>query len=305
MSKVNSENYWDSRFKEDWDENNGDKQSIFFMNLALQMLPEWLNQYFKKGNVTVCDWGCAEGDGTNVLAKAFPKCRFTGIDFAATAVESANKRYKNKNLSFKAADLLTTSSSERYDVVISSNVFEHFQDPWKTFETISEYARDIFIMMVPFKEDPENLIPEHFHSFNHDDFKLFGKKWDIAHFKVVDTSILPDTLWGGQQAVVVFVSKEFKKRHELTIGDIELSGDLRSRHDAKERDNLKVIEDLHSQIDDLQKSVQSLQAEHQVKHKKLVKVAPPGTLRRKTLAKAAKPIRRIRSAISKNRPPQT
>ncbi len=271
MGKVNSESYWDDRFKDDWVENSGDKQSQFFMNLAFEMLPDWLTKTLQKGTMTVCDWGCAEGDGTNMLARQFPKTNFTGIDFADTAIEKANGKYKEKNLSFEAVDLLTQAYDKKFDIIFSSNVFEHFEDPWSTFDKVSSFANDVFIMMVPYKEDPDKLIPEHFHSFNEADFRFKTDNWELVYFIAKDVSRLQDTHWFGNQAMAVFVSKEFAKKFSLTIADVLI--DSKIRHAITAQQGTGNIEQMESMADEIIKLRNLVEAHEGVLNSKRVKLA--------------------------------
>ena len=222
---INSEKYWDNRFKSDWDENSGDKQSEFFMNLMYENLPGWLIDNLAEG-IKVCDWGCAEGDGTQVFAKKFKKSNFTGIDFAETAIKQANSRYKYKNLELTSTDLLKAGvknikHNNRYDVIFASNILEHFTDPWSVFDSIAKHAKDAFVIMVPFREDPNNLHFEHFHSFDESDFSLRRGEWILAYCKVIDTSQIQDTKWNGQQIVAIYIKKEGLFEN-LTLDQINL-----------------------------------------------------------------------------------
>lgn len=227
MSKgINSLAHWDERFEGDWEANNGNQQSIFFATQALTMLPEWLTKILSRGGKDICDWGCAEGGGTQLLATTFPGCRFTGIDFSANAISTASKRYAStKNITFETVDLLKEAYHKNFDVIFSSNVFEHFSDPFKVFDIISGYAQDMVVMMVPFKEDSENMIQEHLHSFDGHDFKLLSANgdWIISHFAVKNLARIPETQWRGEQAVVAFMRRRYLKELGLTVDDIEFS----------------------------------------------------------------------------------
>ena len=45
MEKVNSKEYWDERFVSgDWDHYDGDLQSAFFSQIALDAFPAWLDR---------------------------------------------------------------------------------------------------------------------------------------------------------------------------------------------------------------------------------------------------------------------
>ena len=79
---LNSEAYWNQRFSSDWIVNQGDKQSIFFSLLTIDNLPSWFIELIKNESLSVVDWGCAEGDGTNVLASFFTRSEIHGIDFS-------------------------------------------------------------------------------------------------------------------------------------------------------------------------------------------------------------------------------
>ncbi|RYF29677.1 MAG: methyltransferase domain-containing protein [Chloroflexi bacterium] len=201
---VNSEEYWDNRFNKDWDENHGREQSKFFMSLMADNLPEWLISKLNSNKVTVCDWGCAEGDGTSVFASKFKKASFTGIDFAESAIMKADSNYKSKNLSFKSVDLLKAKSKLKFDIILASNILEHFHQPWDIFDKISKFSSDTFVVMVPFKEDPKNLHFEHFHSFQENDFLLDRNEWRLVHFNVINTSRISGSKWNGYQAVAVY-----------------------------------------------------------------------------------------------------
>lgn len=73
MEKVNSKEYWDERFVSgDWDHYDGDLQSAFFSQIALDAFPAWLDRELARHEWTVFDVGCAEGGGTATLARRFP-----------------------------------------------------------------------------------------------------------------------------------------------------------------------------------------------------------------------------------------
>ena len=95
MSKspnINSTDYWDSRFSTDWEIASGPEQSRFFALLALANLPSWLIQVIKTQTLTVVDWGCAQGDGTNVWASYIEPGQLAGVDFSGTAIKQAEKK---------------------------------------------------------------------------------------------------------------------------------------------------------------------------------------------------------------------
>ena len=71
---VNSPEYWDERFLVDWERRGGPDQTVFFAELAIRLLPDWLRREIVQERLTVCDWGCAMGQGLQHWA------RLTGAD---------------------------------------------------------------------------------------------------------------------------------------------------------------------------------------------------------------------------------
>lgn len=80
----------------------------------------------------VSDWGCGSGHAINVMAKAFPKSRFTGIDFSeqgiATATAEAD-RLGVTNATFVTADLATLDAAETYDVITAFDAIHDQAQP--------------------------------------------------------------------------------------------------------------------------------------------------------------------------------
>ncbi|WP_233211410.1 class I SAM-dependent methyltransferase [Mycobacterium sp. shizuoka-1] len=86
-------------------------------------LPERL-----RDGVEVSDWGCGSGHAINVMARAFPDSRFTGIDFSEEGVAAATAeatRLGLANARFRRGDLASLDLSEAYDVI---TVFDAIHD---------------------------------------------------------------------------------------------------------------------------------------------------------------------------------
>lgn len=253
---VNSEAYWEGRFREDWDSKNGDKQSTFFGDVAVGLLPGWFKNYLKDESPTFLDWGCAEGEGTNVLHKKFPNVKMTGIDFSDTAIKNANTRFNG--IDFQAVDLLTAKKhQEKYDVVFLSNVLEHFHDPWKTFESISKYANRFVVAMTPFSEPVKNRTPEHFYSFTPETIPTRIGEWSLVFVAVKNTAAMRGTRWDGEQVMMIFANNGDLKDLNLSAADMNLSfsddAHVAAEHKALE-DNIVTMQE---QLDEYWKVVDS------------------------------------------------
>ena len=64
---INSMQYWDNRFENNWEMMQGNEQTVFFTNIALQLMPDWLKNQIKENKLTICDFGCAEGEAVDYL----------------------------------------------------------------------------------------------------------------------------------------------------------------------------------------------------------------------------------------------
>jgi len=88
---VNSRPWWEDYFAAQWDANNGRGQTKYFMQRLVENLPPAEREYLVSREASILDWGCAFGEGVEVLAEAFPRCRVLGMDFAERAVAEARR----------------------------------------------------------------------------------------------------------------------------------------------------------------------------------------------------------------------
>lgn len=148
MYEVNSKDYWERRFREDWEVSGGSHQTAFFGALALSNLPGWLVSDIQVRRLSICDWGCALGQSTELLSRAFFSSRVVGVDISETAIAKAQALYPL--LTFHAVNLLTHPGG--FDVFFSSNTLEHFDNPYSVLYALEQQCREYFIIMVPFYE---------------------------------------------------------------------------------------------------------------------------------------------------------
>ena len=201
MEPVNSRQYWDRRFEADWEPQRGRDQSRFFAQLAAALWPAWLAD--QQQTWTLCDWGCAMGDGTDALAQALG-LRCIGVDFSEVAVRKAASEYPG--CSFVAKDWLQ-SSAERaegtWDIVFSSNTLEHFDDPWAVFDALAQRARRFIVLLLPFEEPDEGRSPEHRYRFDRGSIRVCPTpEWVLCDAGLSDLG--PSPFWPGQQVLLVY-----------------------------------------------------------------------------------------------------
>ncbi len=211
----NSPAYWVRRFELDWAACGGNQQTRSFMELVVQLLPAPVGGTIAAEALEIIDWGCAEGDGVPVLAEAFPASTVVGVDVAEAAIARARVHYPDAT--FECWDL--ASSDRRTDVIVTSNVLEHFADPMPVLEDLAARAASYLVILVPFLEDP--LIDEHEVSFDHSSFPLVlpdGKR--LTHARTVDLRWRRGSPWPGLQLLAVYSGRD----DASTLADLDPSG---------------------------------------------------------------------------------
>src|ERR1700704_4549990 len=102
-SKINSPDYWNKRFSEDWIAKGGRKQTAFFADLACRELPEWFVEEARAPQNAIFDYGCALGAELPVLQRAFPLSPISGGDIAQVGLGLARALHP----SFEFVDINT------------------------------------------------------------------------------------------------------------------------------------------------------------------------------------------------------
>lgn len=276
---VNSKQYWNERFEKNWELNGGRRQTEYFTKLALKLLPESILNLFND-NLTFLDWGCAEGDGTSIIANRFPSLTVRGLDFSSSAISKAQGHFPG--ISFLAGSL--KDYSDKYDIIFTSNCLEHYKNPFEWIHHLMEYTQKMLIIMVPFQEF--NRIEEHFYTFDFKTFPLAIGSFVMNYYKVVDSN--PD-YWPGKQILIVYSKYEAGIASNLSLdvynpnngnGQRELDGyidklkeqinqrDEIFKHITEENKSLmEWISLLQNEVNKRDESVLSLKAELQEKDK--------------------------------------
>lgn len=213
---VNSQGYWERRFREDWEELGGPGQSRFFSRVALNNFPEWLRFSIRANQYSICDWGCAEGSGTAELSAGL-STPVVGIDFSDEAVRRAESSYPY--LQFLCRDLFSEDLPQ-YDVVFSSNTLEHFHAPWAVFDRLAKSARAHIALLLPYEE--YERIPEHFHSFDGHDMAYARGDFLLTHAAIEDTSMHVPAYWPGKQILVIYTRRERIAENGIVLSNLRI-----------------------------------------------------------------------------------
>ena len=217
---FNSKDHWNRRFETDWEEFRGREQSRFFARLALDNLPSWFTTLALSRRFRFCDWGCAQGDGTDVLAAIYGRESVSGIDFSEKAIELARINYPN--LLFKMEDWLSEQKTTPcFDVVFSSNTLEHFQQPFEVLSRLADHADKFVVLLLPYREFERHQ--EHQYTFIAENIPFApAPDFLLVHAQVVDASTARPSFWPGEQVVLIYVRRRWSASYGLALRDIQI-----------------------------------------------------------------------------------
>jgi glycosyltransferase involved in cell wall biosynthesis len=201
---VNSPDYWNKRFFDDWMSQGGRQQTAFFAELCVRELPQWLIDVVRADRSSIFDYGCAVGDALPVWQRIFPDSVVGGGDVAQVGLGLARAIYPQ----FVFTDVSAVASAAPLaDLVYCSNTLEHFADWRDVLDRLAHRAGRYIVVAVPFEE--EDPIDEHAATFEFDSLpaRLPGGH-RLLHLAVVDAAAEPETHWNGLQLIAIFGKAE-------------------------------------------------------------------------------------------------
>ena len=199
---INSKEYWNERFDTNWLDYAGDKQTIFFAELLCEMLPQTLVNEIREKEYSVCDMGCALGEAVPILCRKFA-VDVEGMDFSEEAIKKASETYQDHK--FWVGDLTKLNKEKAYDVIICSNVLEHFINPWKIAKNLSEVSNKYMILMFPYKETLK--IDEHMYHFSEQVIPMRINDFSLIYVNTVDGKSFKESYYPDQQVLLVYKKK--------------------------------------------------------------------------------------------------
>lgn len=215
---INTVGYWNKRFERDWEKMLGDEQTLFFANIAVELMPDWLIDEIKGKKLSICDFGCAIGQAVDYLHGVF-NTNVSGADFSESAILKAKNKYSQYE--FWKTDMVNEYDSEmQYDVGYVSNVLEHIEKPWAAAKNITKYLTRYLIVLIPFRETMAN--EEHCNKFDLDNIPLCISDFRLVHAAYKDCALVQDTLYSDKQLLLIY-SSENAHVQSLTLKELVLS----------------------------------------------------------------------------------
>lgn len=252
---INSEEYWDDRFLNDWNKYSGEEQTQFFAEITCRLLPAWLIKSIRMNRYMICDMGCACGEAVNTLSQ-FLNTEVCGMDFSDNAIEIAKRRFPAYH--FEQGDISNLNPEKKFDIVYSSNVLEHFYTPWGMAEKMALAAKHYLIIQMPFREHLS--IDEHFFKFDTNVIPLQIGEFMLVNLETINGAEIPGTQYPDQQILLVYSSH---KEDFMTARIDDIYKGIKNS-DAVEWNNKKAeIEAFYStQIEALNGSIEKIKTDY-------------------------------------------
>src|SRR5712691_2104924 len=214
-SKINSPDYWNKRFLEDWTAQGGREQTAFFAELCCRELPDWFLAEGRARKSAIFDYGCALGDALPVLQRTFPDSPIRGGDVAEVGLGMARALHSG----FEFVNINTIDERGGVaDIIYCSNTLEHSENWREILHRLSRHTKEYLVIMVPFEE--EDRIDEHFCTFEFDSLPArlpTGAR--LMHLGVPDAGREPETQWNGLQLIAIY-GKTRRGRDPASAGSL-------------------------------------------------------------------------------------
>jgi SAM-dependent methyltransferase len=151
--------------------------------------------------IDVLDVGCGAGHAINLMARAFPKSRFTGYDFCDDALVPARAEaaaWKVANATFVSADVASMPDRQRFDLITAISTIHDQAQPRNVLAGIARALRpDGTFLMV------DDRASSHLHENVNHEIGPFLYGVSTMHCMSVSLALGGEglgTMWGEQKA---------------------------------------------------------------------------------------------------------
>lgn len=177
-----------------------------------------------ESGIDVLDVGCGRGHAIHLMAAAFPRSRFTGLDFSSDAITAARSEAARRGLSnarFEVEDASQLCGVARYDLITAFDAIHDQAAPAVVLRCIASALRPAgtFLMV-------ETASSSHVHeNLNH---PLGPFLYAVSCMHCMTVSLAQDgaglgTMWGEQKAMEMLHEAAFTKIDRFRIGPDLLS----------------------------------------------------------------------------------
>lgn len=110
-------------------------------------------------NPEILDLGCGQGHITEMIRRALPESRLTGLDYSSSAIKYAHEHFPE--IDFSVGDIHDAPYAPMFfDVVVCNNVWEHVADPLLLLRKIKRIIKPggHLVISTPSRYRTQNLV---------------------------------------------------------------------------------------------------------------------------------------------------
>jgi 2-polyprenyl-3-methyl-5-hydroxy-6-metoxy-1,4-benzoquinol methylase len=163
-----------------------------------------------RAGIDVCDVGCGQGHAINLMAKEFPKSRFTGLDFSEEGIAAAQKEAAElglTNTTFEVKDAAKLDGSRKFDFVTVFDAIHDQAKPDVVLKGIADSLKPGGVFLCVDIAGSSNVEDNLEHPFA-------AMLYSVSTFHCMTVSLALDgaglgTMWGEQKANEMFRAAGF------------------------------------------------------------------------------------------------
>lgn len=131
-------------------EESGAVLDVSLLEVTLPMVSGLVDRL--KAGIDVLDIGCGSGHAVNLMARAFPASRFTGMDFsteALTAAQAEASQWGLTNAHFEIQDVAQLNAPAQYDFITAFDCIHDQAHPRQVLKVVASALRPggVFLMV--------------------------------------------------------------------------------------------------------------------------------------------------------------
>jgi hypothetical protein len=216
-----SETCGGTSFDEEGGVHDHSEQSRFIATITIEHLPRWLMEQTQQEPFKVADWGCSQGETTDIWASHIGAQHIVGIDYSPIAIAQAAQRYPE--IRFIAEyELANDAQKERdFDVVFSSDLLQRFPKPLNALHSVCGRARKAIVLAL--SHMPIQRIEDGFFSFPTEKIQMVLQNgFRLAWLQVVDCRAIPKTFWSGDHVILVYAHPQWMDHLGLPFNNCKI-----------------------------------------------------------------------------------
>lgn len=139
--------YWDGQWLRIAENKDFETYSQSIPNDFIRELPLHLESFNAVKNATrIMDFGFGTGHMVYTLSH-ITKAQFWGVEISGVAVGYATAKYGNSRIRFIKKDILNGRYNEQFDLIVTSNVLEHFKDSFAVIDFLLSLSKKLMILV--------------------------------------------------------------------------------------------------------------------------------------------------------------